>query len=517
METQSYSVADLLTGDMATLRTAVEDPQLLKNILQRLQPSERLDLLQVSLNSCEDRFLHFALRVGNLETVKCALSFLTQQGTAVIFLVLKNQNIHHDTALHIAVQMGNIDALDCMLKIADPIDRLRLLELRDKRANKTKLNDCGNPSRTLSVNQEFAVSCSTPLHIAASLGSENLIRCILNSLESSDEQYALISMQNSIGFTAIHSAVKEEHVNCIQEMLKPLSDSQTEALLMVTDIWGSTAKHKPSKMYKPDLLSKPGSREQYGSWEIANKTLREMTIHIPSIGKTAILSAFQDDAKAITFEGIFQSWVDDCRSNPNSKRSITIPHDLGDTAVKLAFNMGSAECFQALLTLLPPGARLPFLMRMRNQQSGDTPLHVAIDGNHIRLGSCLVAVLNTDSRMKFLIERGKNGDTALHRAATGNRADTISTMLSSVNLTDRIKLLTTENQLGNTPLGIMVHRDQPDLVLSMLESLSSIGKYRPHETGFSPVQLLHYSLLRCHSPLTSLYYDHYVYVFMRVS
>ena len=77
-----------------------------------------------------------------------------------------------------------------------------------------------------------------------------------------------------------------------------------------------------------------------------------------------MLSALEVDAKARTFDGIFQSWVEDKQNG--LKRTVKYTEDLVDTAVKMAFDRQKLECFEALFSLLEPGARSAFLMRMRD-------------------------------------------------------------------------------------------------------------------------------------------------------
>lgn len=472
MDTYAYSSADILKDERAILRRAVEETVLLREILEGLKPEDRVNLLQARLNSCEDCFLHFALRVGSSDAVKCVLSLISQQGTAVVFLLLKTQNIHGDTAMHIAVQKGNVEALDVMLKAADRADRLRLLLLQDKRSRKIELYDGGDPSSHLIISTKdcSVENFATALHMAASSGNEEVIKTMLTCLDSPDERYLLLSMQNTFGFTALHCAVKEDHVRCISALLEGLSESQVEAILMITDVWGSTAVHKPSKKASNPIRPTTDSNEL---WELADPSKREDLLQIPSLRKTAMLTTIQNDAGAVTFEAILRRWADPSFAG----KPISIPRDLGDSAIKLAFNMQHLECFHTLLVLLEPTARLAFFKRMTNKQWGDTLLHITIDENQHRFLQCLVEVLNIESRMKFLRECGKNGDTSLHRAATKSRTDFMSTILTSVDLTGRVDLLEMENKLGNTPLSIVVHRDNLELLLVILKSLHGIGKF----------------------------------------
>ena len=431
MKPDASTLATLLRGNRKTeLRAAIEDAALMKDILEELTPEDRLNLAQAKLNSCEDRLLHFALRVGGLATIKLVMSLLAEQGTAVVFSVLKEQNIHGDTALHIAVQMENTEALRVFLHSSDSEYHFELLSITDRKSRIIKMYNCGDPRKSLTLTTKGLRSCSTSLHVAASLGNESLVRCMLDSLKHSQDQYSLLAVQNSIGFSAIHTAVAEGHPRCITAMLNPLPHDQREALLMAQDDWGSTAQLKPSTKVDTVLHRKAENYKQNDLWEISNPTSREITLLIPSLAKTAMLTVLEADAKARTFDGIFQSWGED-RLN-GSENSLVLPYELGDTAVKMAFDRQKLECFEALLSLLEPGARIAFLMRMRDPRSMDTPLHMATEKNHIGLVSCLVNAADPDSRLAFLQERGKSGDTALHRASAGSRPDVIKTIHTDV-------------------------------------------------------------------------------------
>ena len=63
----------------------------------------------------------------------------------------------------------------------------------------------------------------------------------------------------------------------------------------------------------------------------------------------------------------------------------------------MAFDRQKLECFEALFSLLEPGARITFLMRMRDPRSLDTPLHMAADKNLVGFVSCLANAANPDS------------------------------------------------------------------------------------------------------------------------
>ena len=308
MEAGASTLATLLRGNRRTeLRSAMEDAALMKEILEELTPEDRLNLAQATLNSCEDRLLHFALPVGGLATIKLVMSLLAEQGAAVVFTVLKEQNIHGDTALHIAVQTENTEALRIFLDSSDSEDHFELLSITDKKSRIAKMYNCGDPQKSLTLTSEGLRNCSTSLHMAASLGNESLIRCMLDSLRHSQDQYSLLAVQNSIGCTALHTAVAEGHPSCIRAMLNPLSHDQREALLMVPDDWGSTAQQRPPKKLGSDLQFVAKQSTHNESWEIGNPATREITVIIPSLEKTHMLLALEADAKTRTFDGIWQS------------------------------------------------------------------------------------------------------------------------------------------------------------------------------------------------------------------
>ena len=248
-----------------------------------------------------------------------------------MFTVLKEQNIHGDTALHIAVQTENTEALRVFLDSSDSEDHFELLSITDKKYRIAKMYNCGDPQKSLTLTSEGLRNCATSLHMAASLGNESLIRCMLDSLKPSQDQYSLLAVQNSIGCTALHSAVAEGHTSCIRAMLNPLSHDQREALLMVPDDWGSTAQQRPPKKLGSDLQFVAKQSTHNETWDIGNPATREITLLIPSLEKTRMLLALEADAKARTFDGIWQSWGEDV------EKTVKYTEDLEDTAVKDGF------------------------------------------------------------------------------------------------------------------------------------------------------------------------------------
>ena len=168
------------------------------------------------------------------------MSLLAEQGTAVVFSVLKRQNIHGDTALHIAVQMENTKALIVFLNSSDSNDHLELLNMRDKISRSAEMHNCGDPNKRRTLKSKGPCNCSTLLHMAASVGNDKLISCMLDNLKLPQERYMFVAAQNSIGCTALHTAVAEGHPSCIRAMLNPLPHDQREALLMTGEVQHST-------------------------------------------------------------------------------------------------------------------------------------------------------------------------------------------------------------------------------------------------------------------------------------
>lgn len=466
-----YSLDNLLRGDRITLRKALEDPQLLKEILDGLRLEEKANLLQASLNKCEDRLLHFALRLGHTDVVRVTMMSLLRHGMTAVYLILSVQNIHGETALHISTQMKNLQALQIMLKSVDPKDRLGLMKIQDKRASNTELYDCGDPSKTLTITSEDPGPCDTALHIAASQGNIDVLECMLSYLNGPGERLQSMAVKNRIGYTALHSAVKEENVECLDHMLLSISPVERAALVSITDIWGSTALHKPTKKTKSDQHWRELKTDSY--WEIADPAKRTLLLQIPSVLKTAMNTTFKKAANEVTFQAILQWAVPDVNGK---KKSIRIPENLGDIVLIMAFNKRDTGCFRSILHSLDPAVRMQTLLKVRDSW-GDTLLHVAVNRQLNSYVKCMVDAVQPETRMSFLSERGKSKDIAMHRAASFNRSDVIVSMLGSVDVVDRIKLLERENALGNTPLNIAVHKESVETLCGILTCLSEIRKF----------------------------------------
>ena len=470
MAVNSYNLESLLRGERTTLRKSFEDHKLLKQILDSLTPQDKVDLLQTSLNKCKDGFLHFALRLGQLEAVNIVVTSLLRYGMRAVYLVLNVQNIHGDTALHIATQMGNVDALELMLKSTDPVDRLALVTMQDKQANDTELYDCGDPRKRITVTSEDPAPSDTVLHVAASQGNLDALKCILNYLNGPGERLKAMAVRNRIGYTALHSAVKEENAECLDYMLLSITPQERFALVMITDIWGSTALHKPTKKTKLDQPWRKLANDS--DWEKADHAKRELLLQIPSVLKTAMNTTFKKAANAVTFDAILGWAVPDINGK---KKTIRIPEDLGDTVLIMAFNKQKVDCFRSILLSLEEKQRMPTLLKVRDQW-GDTLLHVAVNRQLRSYVQCMVEAVEPVTRMGFLCEKGKSKDIALHRAASFNRSDVVSALLSSISLEDRVRMLEKENALGNTALNIAVHRECVEALRGITSCLAEISK-----------------------------------------
>lgn len=166
----------------------------------------------------------------------------------------------------------------------------------------------------------------TAIHIAASLGHDNVVRMLLDTLPLEDK-YGIVSHKSNDSATPLHSAASGGHIRTVEAILQFFSVKQQNSLISMQTSDGRTALHMAS--YKGHLLIVRALLENFEADDqyrlISVKDSGGRTaIHLASFnGHTIIVEDFlgrlhpEQQLRLIKFEDNFKHTAANLASNRN--------------------------------------------------------------------------------------------------------------------------------------------------------------------------------------------------------
>lgn len=226
----------------------------LKSLLQGIsQPEEIIDLIAKRRNSNESNIFQIMAVRGDVDAFECVLAATSEDK---LCHVLRSQGLYGNTMFHYAAFSNQGQILRLTLnKVHTSSDQFNLLKISN-RLGFTAIHyaawmrsvDFMETAFAFVTGEQFfnllgltSLDELSPLGVAVEYGHINIVNLILDKL-SPDQIFNLLARQNSMGITILHLAALKDNIDIVKALLNSVeTPDQIRQLLIKQDRCNQTA------------------------------------------------------------------------------------------------------------------------------------------------------------------------------------------------------------------------------------------------------------------------------------
>lgn len=514
----------LVTANGNNLYALVEQPKLLKMILDLLPQKDQLDAMDVNKNYSTTLLWR---AIGFPESIKIILLLIPIEIRLKAMTVI---NGNSDTLLHEAVKHPK--SFNVMFDLLSAEDQLKAVGSQNMAGNtplylavqypesfETIFNSIPKEILLKEVlapnNNDF-----TPLHNAVSYpqslkaildlySEEDQFKTVMNKdrfgrtllmlgverLESfkmmlnvipEHSRFDAVTVNDESGNTLLHEAV--QHLESLETILKIIPQEMLLEAMKITNKKGEiplqyAAKHPNSLKVMLNFLSKEDQLKAV-SFKNSNgntllyyadnpiKCLKKILHLIPKEELLNVLTVKDKKGKMLLHEAVMHSKLFQMilENLPKEARfeAVTVLNNEGSTPLHLAIvkinTIGELEYFKAILTSIPKQDRNQ-AMTIKDKL-GFTILDIVCFDSMIR--NAIFDFISVQERLNIVMSRSNDGSTILHKAIT--HGEHLCAILTRLSENDRFNVMSLKSKDGNT----LIHEaiKHPNSLRSMLTTLA---------------------------------------------